>query len=236
MVYVTGDMHGDEDRLYDRQLKKLKNGDTLIICGDFGFIWEASSREAKILEELGGRKYNVCFLDGTHENFDKLYSYRQTVWKGGRVHRISGNLYHMCRGQIFNIDGVSFFTFGGGESYDKEMRTERKTWWKEELPTPEEMMEGVENLEEVGENVDVILTHEPPSLVKSSMLMRMGKIDRVNKLNGFLEEINRSCKFKQWYFGSMHEDRVITPGHISVFSELWPIIPDELGLSKPAHE
>lgn len=228
MVYITGDMHGDEDRLYDRQLRKLKSGDTLIICGDFGFLWDGSSKEVKILEELGSRKYNVCFLDGTHENFDKLYSCRETVWKGGRVHRITGNLFHMCRGQIFNIDGVKYFTFGGGESYDKEMRTERRTWWREELPSPAEMEEGVENLAENGGEVDVILTHEPPSLIKSSMLMRMGLGDRVNKLNGYLEEINRTFKFKQWYFGYMHEDKVITPGHIAVFKDLWPVIPEEL--------
>ena len=64
MVYITGDMHGDIDRLYDKQLKKLKSGDTLIVCGDFGFIWDGNSQEAKILEELGSRKYNVCFVDG----------------------------------------------------------------------------------------------------------------------------------------------------------------------------
>ena len=230
MVYITGDMHGAEERLYDRQLRRLKANDTLIICGDFGFLWDGSSRETKILEELGSRKYNVCFLDGTHENFDRLYSCRETMWRGGRVHRISGNLFHMCRGQIFTIEGIKFFTFGGGESIDKEMRVERRTWWREELPTPAEMEEGAENLEEAGGQVDVILTHEPPSLIKSSMLMRVGNIDRVNKLNGYLEEINRTCKFKQWYFGYMHEDKVITPGHTAVFKELWPIVPSELGL------
>lgn len=230
MVYVTGDMHGDEERIYDRRLRRLKANDTLIICGDFGFIWDGSAAETKILEELGNRKYNVCFLDGTHENFDKLYGYRETMWKGGRVHRISGSLFHMCRGQIFDIDGVTFFTFGGGESEDKEMRIEHKTWWRDELPTPSELEEGAENLEEVGGQVDVILTHEPPSLVKSSMLQRLGKIDRVNKLNGYLEEINRSCTFRQWYFGYMHEDKVITPGHTAVFRDLWPIDPEQLGI------
>ena len=87
---------------------------------------------------------------------------------------------------------------------------------------------GVENLEDNGGDVDVILTHEPPSLIKSSMLMRMGLGDRVNKLNGYLEEINRTFKFKKWYFGYMHEDKVITPGHIAVFKDLWPIVPEEL--------
>ena len=35
MIYVTGDMHGDESRLYDSQWRKLKAGDVVIICGDF---------------------------------------------------------------------------------------------------------------------------------------------------------------------------------------------------------
>ena len=39
MVYVTGDMHGDASRFSDPRLKKLKKGDTLLVCGDFGFLW-----------------------------------------------------------------------------------------------------------------------------------------------------------------------------------------------------
>lgn len=228
MIYITGDMHGDENRIYDKSMRKLKEGDTLIICGDFGFIWSGNDKEKKILEYLGSRKYNVCFLDGTHENYDLLYKYRETVWKGGRVHRIYGNLFHMCRGQIFNLEGMRFFTFGGGESPDKELRTEHETWWREELPSPSEMAEGAETIDEANCEVDIILTHEPPTLVKSSILLRLGKTDRINKLNGYLDEINRSCKFKRWYFGSMHEDRVITPYHTAVFNELWGVRKSEL--------
>ena len=36
MVYITGDMHGDLERLYDKEFKKLKRGDILIVCGEFG--------------------------------------------------------------------------------------------------------------------------------------------------------------------------------------------------------
>ena len=86
MIYVTGDMHGEEERLYSRSMKKLSEGDTLIVCGDFGFVWDGSAKEKKILEYLGSRKYNVCFIDGTHENFDLLEKCRMTVWNGGKVH------------------------------------------------------------------------------------------------------------------------------------------------------
>ena len=223
MVYITGDMHGDDARWYDRQLKKLKAGDTLLICGDFGYVWNGGKREKKDLEYLGSRPYAIGFLDGTHENFDLLYSYRQTVWNGGRVHRISGTLFHLIRGQIFTIEGQRYFVFGGGESPDKEIRLEQRSWWREELPSPAEMSEGAENLDEVDCKVDYILTHEPPSMVKSAVLLRSGHADRVSKLNGYLEEVDRSCTYKHWYFGSIHEDRTITPKHTALFRKLIPV-------------
>ena len=226
MIYVTGDMHGEEERLYSRSMKKLSEGDTLIVCGDFGFVWDGSAKEKKILEYLGSRKYNVCFIDGTHENFDLLEKCRMTVWNGGKVHRVSGNLFHMMRGQIFTIEGYRIFTFGGGESTDREMRTEHISWWKEEMPTPAELEEGAKAIDEVDCDVDFIITHEPPSIVKSTMLLRAGETDSVNKLNGYFEQLNRVCKFKLWYFGSMHEDRVITNVHTAVFEDVIPINSD----------
>lgn len=216
MVYITGDMHGDATRWCEREMKRLGAGDILIVLGDFGFVWDGSERERKDLAYLGSRKFAIGFLDGTHENFDLLKKYRKTVWNGGKVHRISGNLFHMMRGQIFHLQGKSFFTFGGGESPDLELRAEQE-WWREELPSPAEMREGAENLDEFEGRVDYMLTHEPPSLVKSAMLLRRGRPDRVNKLNGYLEELNRSVSFDHWYFGSMHEDRTVTPRHTALF-------------------
>jgi len=223
MIYVTGDMHGDESRLYDRWWRKLKAGDTLIICGDFGFMWNGSKQEQQVLDYLGSRKFTVCFLDGIHENFDMLNSCRQTIWKGGRVHRICGNLFHLMRGQVYNIDGTTIFTFGGGESSNISDRIDQGKWWKEEFPTSAEFMEGIRNLEAAGGKVDYVLTHEPPSVVKSSILLRRGKMDSVNKLGGYFEEISRSLEFKHWYFGSMHEDRLITPSYSAVYRKIIPI-------------
>jgi len=224
MIYVTGDTHGDVDRLFDKELKKLKKDDTLIICGDFGFVWDGSDREMKILDELGSRRYNLLFVDGTHENYELLNSkFRMTVWNKGRVHRVSGTCFHALRGEIFEIEGNRIFTFGGGESRDKEMRLEQGTWYREEMPSAAEMESGAEKLDEYDDEVDYIITHEPPSLVKSTMLLRSSEPDEVNKLNGYLEQLNRACRFKHWYFGSMHEDKVVTPVHTAVFRRILPI-------------
>lgn len=224
-VYITGDMHGCLERLYDRNFRRLKSGDVLIVCGDFGYIFNGDKTERQVIDFLGSRRFVTAFVDGTHDNLDTINRARVTYWHGGLVHRINGNLIHLMRGQIFEIEGSSFFTFGGGESTDKDMRVEQGYWWRQEEPTPSEMAEGAKRLDEAGLKVDYIITHEPPSLVKSAILLRRGDSDRVNKLNGYLEEIGRSCEFRHWYFGSLHEDRVITERHTCVFRAMIPIKP-----------
>ncbi|MBQ0083963.1 MAG: metallophosphoesterase [Clostridiales bacterium] len=224
MIYITGDMHGSEERLYDREWFKLKKGDVLIVCGDFGYIWNGGKKQQEYIDYLSSRKFTVAFIDGTHDNLDYISSCRTTYWKGGMIHRVKDNLIHLMRGQIYNIDGVSFFTFGGGESMDKDMRIENGLWWKEEMPTPTELTEAARTLDDVGCKVDYIITHEPPSLVKSAMLLRSGAQGSVNKLNGFFEEIDGASDFKHWYFGSMHEDRLVTPKHTCVFKKIIPLV------------
>lgn len=44
MIYLTGDLHGDLERFKSKEMKKLKKGDTLIVCGDFGFCGTAQKR------------------------------------------------------------------------------------------------------------------------------------------------------------------------------------------------
>ena len=62
MIYITGDTHGDLSRFDNPLVKKLKSGDNLIICGDFGFIWEGNEKEYRILNSLGNHKYNIFFV------------------------------------------------------------------------------------------------------------------------------------------------------------------------------
>ena len=70
MVYVTGDMHGEFKRFRDSKIKRLKKGDTLIICGDFGFFWNDSKEEKDVIKKLEEKEFNIAFVDGCHENFD----------------------------------------------------------------------------------------------------------------------------------------------------------------------
>ena len=47
MIFITGDMHGLMERFQDSAFRHIKKGDTLIICGDFGFLWDAPRRRKR---------------------------------------------------------------------------------------------------------------------------------------------------------------------------------------------
>ena len=91
MVYITGDMHGELERLYDKNFRKLKSGDVLIVCGDFGYIFNGGKTEREVIDYLSTRRFVTAFVDGTHDNLEKIGRSRVTYWHGGMVHRIKGN-------------------------------------------------------------------------------------------------------------------------------------------------
>ena len=220
MIYVTGDIHGVASRFDDPRLKKLSHGDTLIICGDFGFLWNGSKEEMNVLKKLSKKKYNICFVDGTHENFDMLSKIKITKWNGGKVHQIAANIFHLMRGQIYTIEGTKVFTMGGGESPDIDIRFEMGTWSDMEIPSRQELVEGVDNLQKYGGKVDLIITHEPPAKIKDFLLLQTGTDASITAINTYLEDVSRICEFKHWYFGSLHLDKFISNTHICVFNNI----------------
>lgn len=221
MIYVTGDMHGSVSRFEEKPFDKLRSGDILIICGDFGFIWNGDRHEEKILEFMGRQKYRILFIDGCHENFDKLYSYPEEMWCGGKIHKINDNVYHLCRGQVFNIEGQSIFTMGGGYSNDADMRRSRgMRWWNEETPTVQEMETAANTLYEHSLTVDYIITHECPTKIKN---MLSDNINNFNSLTAFFDELCGRVRYKHWFFGSQHKDRHISSKHTAVYLEVIPL-------------
>ena len=137
MIYVTGDIHGNQFKWLEQIDPVLKEGDIIIVCGDFGigFFQQKYSSEESFYDFISVQPYTVLFVDGNHENFNKLNSYPMEVWNGGYVHKLRHNLIHLMRGEIYIIEGKTFFTFGGGYSCDIETRVEHRSWWQQELPT-----------------------------------------------------------------------------------------------------
>ncbi|MFI3169639.1 MAG: metallophosphoesterase [Faecalibacterium sp.] len=220
MVYITGDVHGDITRFRKGKLRWLGKKDTLIILGDFGFIWSDSPQEKEAIAWLAKRKYTILFLDGTHENFDLLYEYPVGEFAGGKARHIAGNLYHACRGSIFTIEGKKYLCFGGGESTDQEDREMGVNWWKEEMPSKQDMIACVQNLEAHDYTVDYVLTHDAPSKLLNFNIVKQSE---ESELHRFLDKVLLKINYRKWYFGRYHKDTVFTPKAEGVFLQVIPM-------------
>lgn len=220
MVYITGDVHGDISFFKNPKLKKLTEDDTLIICGDFGFLWDAGEKEKKALEVLKKKKYTICFVDGAHENYDILNSYQPYRYKGGNAHKIAPNIFHLLRGEIFTFDKKTFFCMGGGESEDAEMREEGKSWWRDEMPNAEELLNGAQNLKDADYTVDYVITHEAPAIAKDFIRLHSNTEMHLAPLNTYLQELMKSVEYNHWFFGSLHMDLNISKKMTAVFNDI----------------
>ena len=247
MIYITGDCHQDFERfnidVFPEQ-KEMTKDDCVIICGDFGGVWnrnEESSREAKLMDWLENRPYTTLFVDGNHENFDRLYAYPVEKWHGGKVHKIRPSVIHLMRGQVFEIDGKSIFAFGGASSHDiaggilepddpdfkkkkKKLdqgwypyRVNHVSWWKQELPSEEEMQEGIENLAAHDNKVDFIVTH---CCASSTQNLLGGGLYKTDILTEYHEKIRQNTSFKKWFFGHYHDNRNVNIEEILIYEQM----------------
>lgn len=246
MIYVTGDCHQNfrkfNTKIFPEQ-KEMTKEDYVIICGDFGGVWnkEVENKEEKhLLDWLEEKPFTTLFVDGNHENFDRLYSYPVELWHGGKVHKIRPSVIHLMRGQIYEIDGKSFFTFGGASSHDIESgildpedpdfkekkkwldrewrsyRVNHITWWAQELPSEEEMQEGRANLAAHDNQVDFIVTH--CCATSTQMLIDAQKL-KPDTETDYLEEIKQMIQFKKWFFGHYHDNRNVSKKEILIYEQ-----------------
>ena len=120
-IFITGDTHGDFSRLLPaafHEQRDLTKEDYLIICGDFGGVWDGGDAEQQWLDWLETRSFTTLFVSGNHENYDLLRNYPISQWHGGLVQAIRPSVLHLMRGQLYNICGKRIFTMGGASSHD----------------------------------------------------------------------------------------------------------------------
>jgi len=208
MIYITGDTHIPIDinkllTINFPEQEKLSKNDFLIICGDFGGVWDNSDEEICWRNWLNERNFTTLFVDGNHENFDLLEQYEIKEWKNGKVHFINDSVIHLMRGQIFNINGFTFFTMGGATSIDKYRRIEGKSWWNNEIPSKKEYEEALDNLDKQNWKVDYVISHTASIKIIQNLL---SDINESNSLNSFFNLLEDRLDYKHWYFGHFHYD------------------------------
>jgi len=206
-IFICGDTHSilDIGKLrFLKDRKDLTRDDYLIICGDTAICGFDAAIEKETREFFRSLPVTVLFADGNHENFDGLESYAVDEWHGGRVHVIEESVIHLMRGQIYDIDGETFFVMGGACSTDKDGRIEGLSWFPEELPSDEECSEAFRNLALHNYQVDYIITHSAPYEVVAEMGYEV--LEEELPFLQFLQRIADKTDFTNWFFGHYHED------------------------------
>ena len=253
MIYITGDCHANWKRFSRKrfpQQRELTRDDFVIVCGDFG-LWHDNKSERWWLKWMEEKNFTILFVDGNHENFDRLYGdeFEVVDFHGGKAHKIRENVYHLMRGYVFDLCGKKFFAFGGASSHDirdgildrmdfqsdRELvseynrRTQRGemlrinhiSWWKEEMPSHEEMEFGLQILKECGNKVDFIVSHCCPQEIASIFSHGAYKPDQ---LTSYFNVVANTVDFSKWFFGHYHNNTSVLSKFVMLYEKIVRVV------------
>lgn len=253
MIYITGDCHGNWRRFSKQcfpEQEEMTRDDFVIVCGDFG-IWHNTKSEHHWLSWLEEKPFTVLFVDGNHENFDRLYGgeFETVDFHGGKAHKIRDNIYHLMRGYVFDICDKKIFAFGGASSHDiddgildrddfdneeqfkktvkewneasKDFRINHLDWWKQEIPSQEEMEFGIKTLNEHENKVDYIISHCCPQEIASIFSLGCYK---TNQLTRYFNHIKNTVNFDKWFFGHYHDNKQILNDFYLLYEQIVRIV------------
>ncbi len=195
MIYITGDIHGNFNKI-NQLLNKKRDITHLLVCGDFGywpklfktFTINAYGKKRFFDFTLKNDNTKIHWCDGNHEDFDSLKECNYNP-------KLGENVYYQKRGSYITLpDNRNVLFLGGGYSIDKQYRTEGVDWFKDELLTEDD----IKNLPNI--NIDVIVSHTAPNeffvLPKSNYPHDTSR--------DVLSIVLKKYKPKYWYFGHFH--------------------------------
>lgn len=226
-VYITGDTHGpiDIEKLSSKHFpegKSLTKEDVIIICGDFGLPFldgdydekktDAASRSSRnkykrAMKWLSEKPYTILFVDGNHDNHPFWKRQPEVELYGGKVHKHidANNVFHLIRGEIYEIQGKRFFAFGGAKSHDMWCRIENYNWWTDELVSFEDIERANKNLESVHYKVDYVISHTPPLTIAKNFFSEKDSVAI------YLDSVYKKVfpYIKCWFAGHLHVDACV---------------------------
>lgn len=233
-VFVTGDTHGTRDIIKFETLvetcgKELKQDPApklMIICGDFGLIFEkapddwerAAIAVYRELYEVYGITVVTCL--GNHENYGRIYGELDEVpLFGGKVYRITKDFgpYYLENGGYYEIsyhgEPFTLFAFGGAASRDYSMRKKGLSWWPQEIPSRKMFRRGMANLKKHQHYADYFITHTLPIRLKQAIFENTTKglrIPHENTTEKMLQKFMDQNRWGHWFCGHQHQNINIT--------------------------
>lgn len=213
MIYLISDLHGATADGLEEYVREYRDGDLLIILGDVGLKFENTEENRRFTEYFLSIDKPIAIVEGNHENHAYLNSFPEEELWGGRVNRLTDTIVRLRRGEVFRINGKSFFVMGGCKSSAKWK--EMGLWFDGEMPTSDEINKGYESLNRCGNRIDYILTHKYSPEMQS---------DDPMTLEALVRYIDENVSFTHWYMGHWHKHRIYDEKHTVVYQTLTPLL------------
>jgi 3-oxoacid CoA-transferase subunit A len=231
MVYITGDIHGQTERIiYFADRFGMTEEDIIVILGDVGANYYLNKRDKKTKEALSSIKPTILCIHGNHEaRPDKIAGYETKIWNDGLVQYQPDypNLLFAVDGALYNIDGKQCIALGGAYSVDKYYRLEKGYAWFEDEQPSDAIKNYVNNqLLSVSNKVDVVFSHTCPFKYepKEAFLSCIDQSTVDDSTEKWLDAIEDKLDYKAWYCGHWHTDKRIDKMHF--LFEGWEVLED----------
>ncbi len=215
MTYITGDTHGN----FDRIISFCKNNSTtkddiLIILGDAGINYYGK-RDIKLKETLKNLPITFFCIHGNHEKRpENIKTYTQTIWNDGVAYLEEAypNLLFAKDGEVYSFGDKKAIVIGGAYSVDKFYRLSKGyMWWEDEQPSEEIKAYVEEKILALNNKIDIVLSHTAPYkyMPTETFLPFIDQNTVDSSTEKWLDGIEDALKYQKWYLGHYHINKRI---------------------------
>lgn len=221
MIYLTGDIHGDQRQaLWVIQKFGLTADDTLVLLGDVGMNYYGNDQgDRKRKKHLNAAGIPILCIHGNHEARPAtIPTYHEAEWRGGRVYDEEDfpNLHFAKDGEVFDLEGNKCIVFGGAYSVDKYYRLQQGMhWFPDEQPSEEIKCRCEKLLESLNWKIDVVLSHTCPQkyVPLEAFLPGLDQSMIDHSTEEWLDTIEDRLDYNAWYCGHWHINKRIDKMH-----------------------
>lgn len=110
MIYITGDTHGDFQRIFDFCMRfETSVDDVMVILGDAGINFSGGFKDQVKKDYIAAMPITLFCIHGNHEQRPfTIPSYEETEWHAGIVYveKEYPNIMFAKDGEIFELEGL----------------------------------------------------------------------------------------------------------------------------------
>lgn len=228
-VFVMGDIHGNFKPIKDfwernkEEIEQEQNDNVLILLGDSGLNYHLTPMDRGLKKRLSKLPFTYFVIRGNHEERpSKVMASIPEEWTtefyfGNPVYveKDFPNIKYAadCLEVYYIPCGDSLLktlVIPGAYSVDKHYRLQNGwNWFEGEQLTLEEMDRGLRDIELMGYNCDLVLSHTCPSIFVPTDLF-LPCIDQSTvdtSMERYLGHIEYKLNYRCWMWGHYHENR-----------------------------